>query len=623
MRTANFILLVGVAVILLSCGLFDGGQESAGSDDEAPLVVSGTPPGMEAPITYDGPSSLEERIFASPVIARVRLDSATSAVESATTYHGMKYVALLEFDFLVLEYLKGSGASDIAAVWAAAPFFDTRQEAEAALPALAAARNTQWDDHEAIIFLQQDSQGFLASTQQASRYYLAWGGSWPRYSGDDGYSIASRHNKLWLPAEAAVGAPSQLSGNQQRFLMDVPPATGTAPTITLGEVKTRIAAVTAKLNAGDGSEEYTECVQRTYWYEGINRYRIERGDEGFFYRIPDQELDSGLATSSVVYEQLDLGGVPDSRDELWFDGGDGALFNVEFGESVPYDFSGDGTNDSIQYAQRVVSARPLPTGAYKFHLNHRDVHFVPCDGYTTRYEWTVTVNAPEGTLHEAFFDPVTVGSAVAADGANGVLKPASFTDSNGATSTIERIAWEAPSTGSGQAGTVKLRVSPHDGIAGHVVDFIELDGTVSLSLNADEATADAANDALSWVVASQPWEDGDTLMLRIREVRDAGSNRTVVPNPGENPGLVSDCVTLLTARDVLRGTAPLNWSVERRITSWDGVTVEDAPKRVTILDLNSRDPTMDRLDAVMDMSFEIRDEDIEQLKAIYLLHNSH
>ena len=263
----------------------------------------------------------------------------------------------------------------------------------------------------------------------------------------------------------------------------------------------------------------------------------------------------------------------------------------------------------------MVSARPLPTGAYKFHLNHRDVHFVPCDGYTTRYEWTVTVNAPEGTLHEAFFDPVTVGSAVAADGANGVLKPASFTDVNGAATTIERIAWES--------GTVKIELTPHTGLGGHVVDFIELDGRASLSLNVDDATVDSANDTLSWVVASQPWEDGDTLMLRIREVRDAGSNGTVVPNPGENPGLVSDCVTLLTARDVLRGTAPLNWSVERRITSWDGVTVEDAPKRVTILDLNSRDPTMDRLDAVMDMSFEIQDEDIAQLRAIYLLHNPH
>ena len=63
---------------------------------------------------------------------------------------------------------------------------------------------------------------------------------------------------------------------------------------------------------------------------------------------------------------------------------------------------------------------------------------------------------PEGTLHEAFFDPVTVGTAVAADSANGVLKPAEFTDANGASATIERIAWEA---GTEDSGTVKLKLS--------------------------------------------------------------------------------------------------------------------------------------------------------------------
>ena len=35
------------------------------------------------------------------------------------------------------------------------------------------------------------------------------------------------------------------------------------------------------------------------------------------------------------------------------------------------------------------------------------------------------------------------------------------------------------------------------------------------------------------------------------------------------------------------------------------------------------DKTMDHLDAVMNMSFVIKDEDIEQLRAIYLLHSSH
>ena len=528
MRTANFILLVGMTIMLLGCGLFNGGPKATESHDQPPSVVSAVPPpattleiddqlpsvasGMPSPgaasIAYLGPTSIEERILASPVIVRVRLDSTTAKVESGTTYRGMKSIAVLEFSFSVLEYLKGSGTNDIVALWAA-PFFDTQEEAEAALPTIAAARDTRWDDREAIIFLQY-SATYLPSTLQAGRFFFSGEhlvGGIP----DDYYSLASRGNKLWLPAEAALGASSQLSGDQQRFLMDMPPATGTAPTITLGEIKTRIAAVAAKLDAGDGSEEYTECVQRTYRREGDDRHSIETGGDGYFYRIPD--LDSGLASLSVVYETLAYAGLPNQRAEVWLDGGDEDLFSVEFSGGVPYDFSGDGTNDSIEYAQRVVSARPLPSGVYRTHYNNRDAHFVPCAGYASRYEWTVTVNTPEATLHEAFFDPVTAGTAVAADATNGVLKPASFTDANGASATVQRIEWEA---GTGETGTVKLKVSPHTGVADHIVDFIALDGSVPLSLDVSEATVDAANRTLSWTVPSQPWQDGHQLMVRIR-----------------------------------------------------------------------------------------------------------
>ena len=84
-----------------------------------------------------------------------------------------------------------------------------------------------------------------------------------------------------------------------------------------------------------------------------------------------------------------------------------------------------------------------------------------------------------------------------------MLKPAEFTDANGASATIKRIAWEA---GTGESGTVKLKLSPHNGIAGHTVDFIALDGSVPLSLKvANDATVDSANDTLRsghWPVAS-------------------------------------------------------------------------------------------------------------------------
>ena len=148
-------------------------------------------------------------------------------------------------------------------------------------------------------------------------------------------------------------------------------------------------------------------------------------------------------------------------------------------------------------------------------MQHED--YFPCDFIPDRPygEWTVTVTAPSSTLHEAFFDPVAVGTAVKADGTNGVLEPASFTDANNASATLQSLSYEPP-TGSG-SGTVKLQVDPHTGLVGHRLDFIELDGSVSVSLEVDAATVDAPNKTLSWAVASQPWDDGDKLMLRIAE----------------------------------------------------------------------------------------------------------
>ena len=62
-----------------------------------------------------------------------------------------------------------------------------------------------------------------------------------------------------------------------------------------------------------------------------------------------------------------------------------------------------------------------------------------------------------------------------------------------------------------------------------------------------------------------------------------------VANTSTNPGLVSDCETLLEARDTLVGTGTsLNWSVNTPITSWDGITVEGTPARVTQLLLWNR-----------------------------------
>ena len=62
------------------------------------------------------------------------------------------------------------------------------------------------------------------------------------------------------------------------------------------------------------------------------------------------------------------------------------------------------------------------------------------------------------------------------------------------------------------------------------------------------------------------------------------SNGVVISLPENDPGLVEDCVTLLEALPVLvgDGTAP-NWSADRPIEEWTGITVGGTPRRVTAL----------------------------------------
>ncbi len=60
---------------------------------------------------------------------------------------------------------------------------------------------------------------------------------------------------------------------------------------------------------------------------------------------------------------------------------------------------------------------------------------------------------------------------------------------------------------------------------------------------------------------------------------------TLGADPATNRGLEADCNTLLGAKATLAGSGTLNWSAGTAITSWDGVTVGGAPKRVTGLRL--------------------------------------
>ena len=92
-----------------------------------------------------------------------------------------------------------------------------------------------------------------------------------------------------------------------------------------------------------------------------------------------------------------------------------------------------------------------------------------------------------------------------------------------------------------------------------------------------------------WVTDRLPFVDGTLESWSVTVYGHEGAlacdTGGAVPDAADNPGLVSDCEALLTARDNLAGSATLNWSLRTPLADWDGVTVGGTPQRVTELDL--------------------------------------
>ena len=536
-RRRRLYSVAGVCIVL--AGALAAAVLYAGS-----MILNGTSPLPAGPESgsrwsralppYRGQTSLEERIVRSDVIARVTLVSAAQVVEALSGWPNegdTSYANALEFKFKALEYLKGTGGSELVAVTIDDyESFATRAEAVAGAEDFLGERDTRWDAREAIVFLYDDGP-YLPSTRQADRYLL-WG--LRNAYGQDVYTIASTLNKVWLPAESASSpAPAAQarasSGGAQRFLLEKPPSGGgavlsamaralsgdqgasQAATITLAEMKTKIAEVNAEIGEGDGSEEYQECVQFKYeWERTVRHIKEERAGqgEGYYYERYDHALASGQAAGSLFHTF--------AFSHIWVQ---------DYGETIPSKYAGmfqlDGRDENlfeVEYPGKVSLARPLPAGEYKFYLFGMPKEVVVCDGLPeeerTRGEHFVAVAAPAGTVHEAFFDPTTSGQDA--------LSPDTFTV-EGVSTAIASILYAN--------NKVSLTLNPLVSLKGYNLDFIALDGSTALSLSGDNASVSGST--LSWQVNSTPWQTGDMLMLRI--ISNSNPIATPTPNPTPSP----------------------------------------------------------------------------------------
>ena len=264
--------------------------------------------------------------------------------------------------------------------------------------------------------------------------------------------------------------------------------------------------------AGAGIAGFEDCIAGR-----ILRDRIRRAHAPSTW-TPTQ-YGATLAAGSAAGTELFRQNFPShyrvpQYDRFWVTGPDAEQFQTPLDD--------DDTDPATGYDTIIVTARPLREGTYTSHHHWQHYSEIPCNvPDDIPSEWTVTATAPPGTVHEVFFDPVAIGAGVGADGTSGVLEPAAFTV-GGASATITSLEWEA--------GVVTMTLNPSASLAGHAIDFIALDGSVSLTLSFDDATQGGSG-ALTWSVASQPWNDGDLLMLRIRPTNVIITPPTATPTP--------------------------------------------------------------------------------------------
>ena len=503
------------AVLLAACSGPQPASGTAAQPNSQPTSGTAAQPNSDPEtnvypnVTWYVAPSLEEQIYDaltydSFVIVRASLASATAETEEvpgAGEGVAPTYRPVHELRFTVHEYLEGSGPNELLVVVRGDQTFPTEALARGEANYAASRRNDSWDDRQAVLFvgLRQttpEADGNSRASGSSSAGTASFVRSNPLESAWD-YTVDNL-SRAWLPAQAAAaggatGGAGRATGEagDPAFITDG--AQSPPPTIGLADLKAKIAAMKAELQAGEGIEGFEECISGRILHE-----RVVRAEQMGPFQL-EKALASGLAAGAEVESSENNYREP-KYNNYWLKGPDASLF-----QAVNVDEDDSSANG---YTYMLSTMRPLPAGEYRVHYVFQHYTDLPCnfrpdDIYL---DWTVTVTAPAGTVHEAFFDPVAIGSGVGADASSGVLDPKAFTVAQVSTA-LQSLKW--------QGGSATLTLSAPASLSGHFLDFIALDGMVALSL--DGGAAAVSGGTLTWSVAAQPWQADDKLMLRIRQ----------------------------------------------------------------------------------------------------------
>ena len=528
--------LVWFVLVLIVAGCTANTAETSSQ----PIVLMATPRGSSE---FDGPSSLDEVIFHSDLIARVSLVSAEPTIGAVNPRNGKSGPkAMFVFRFQVMEYIKGSGGKQLVVrAGNGGGWHDTIDESnrdawkEALDQAFYNERDSRWDDREALVFLENEDEGYRLTSSSVGGNVDAEGAyQFTSPEPDQGaflwnYAVSHNDNKAWLPAASSAADASGENG----FLIDALPkfsepnvdAASRGSTTSVADVRRRIKAIETKIAKKSHIAEYSDCLSAMYRYEAYLRSGMWRTGANHIQIASGVHRDQKITPGYTNFSREKFNGV-EVTSKWWTSGPDARFFEYRNANPVPPEH-----DPSRGIAMNAMTTRPLVSGEYRIFLNNHPPYWQYCE-YEPEFmhnwlEQVITVIAPTGTLHEAFFDPVALTNP--SDGIGVRYSPkTSFTLPDKTTVTLDYLYY-AP-------GIVKMGTTPHNALSGYEMDIIELDGKVSSTF----AFGGSGNTSAphEWANCVQPWGIGDKLMLRIRETGMGGASESAVtpclsdtPNP--------------------------------------------------------------------------------------------
>ena len=405
------------------------------------------------------------------------------------------------------QYLKGTGPTEFVVEVPITEYkATTRAKALEFAQDSIALRNTEYDSRPGILFLEGPLTSATANSGSTNPPPAKSPGSTtttysfvPRIlrTASWEYSIDTI-DKVWAPAKNTASSPSDSSSGDRsasntnpEYIIDG--KTDPPTTITLTALESRISEITAEINQGADIAGHEDCIGGKYSRENVY--------EGHEPLVRPFTIPSGADPTTQVLDGFEVVLEFSTYINFFEEGRDAEYFT-----STIIDDDDDPGRYNFTYGPN----RPLPEGLYEVESNWQMPYQIPCDYRPESiYKDEVTAVASAGTLHEAFFDPVTVGTAVKADGSSGVLKPMSFTVGNTSTE-LTRLEWSS--------NQVVLTLDPHVSLSAHVSGVSSSwTGVWRCPSSLMSATVDSAAGTYSWPMTTRPWEDGDQLMVRIRE----------------------------------------------------------------------------------------------------------